>query len=135
GEDARAQNVLAAVRDRPAAQELLQLRGGDETPREGERADDDLEVERGERYPVQRALVAEVLRDADEARRERAERVRERGPLRDGRHRDAQPHAAADDRADRETERDEAVIDDVRVKERADDGDEHTQSGERHAAT
>ena len=56
------------------------------------------------------ALVAEVLRDADQARRQRPQRVRQRGALRHGGHRDAEPQRAADHGADREAERDPAVV-------------------------
>ena len=133
-EEQEVQDVLALVRDRLALHELLELRERDEAARERDAAEQDLEAERRDLERAEVLAVPEELRDADEGRREAAERVRERRPLRHGRHRDPEAHRDADRRAREEPDDDPLVAHDVVVEQRADDGEQHPELGHEHAA-
>ena len=93
------------------------------TSRPSARASDDVEMD----------AVRIVLGDADQRRRQAAERVRERDSLGHLGHRDARD-GGADDRADDEAGDDPVVGDDLLVEERADDGDQHADDADEDAA-
>src|SRR5207248_11052658 len=78
--------------------------------------------------------VAQVVGDADQRGGEGAEGVGKGGALGDRRNRDPDRHRSSDGRADDEADRDPAVIDDLVVDQRADDGEEHADLGEEHSA-
>ena len=75
-----------------------------------------------------------VLADADQRRRQRAEHVRERDALRHRRHRHELAERVADDVPMHEARDDPRVGEDLLVQQRADDGQQHAQRGELHAA-
>ena len=109
--------VLAAIGDRPRRHDLLELAGRHQAAREGEEAEDDLEHDRAGAERRQLAVLEpdQVLGGADQAGGEAAERVRERGPLRDGRERHARERDADRD-ADERGDRDPREVDDLRVR-------------------
>ena len=129
------EDVLALVGDRRAGDEALQLAERHDASGERQRAEEHLEPERRcASRPRDVPPCGVELGDADQRRREAAERVRERDSLGHLGHRDPDRDRGADDRADDEPGDDPLVADDLVVEERRDDGDEHADLAEDDAA-
>ena len=71
--------------------------------------------------------------NSNQRRCQRAERMRKRGALRDGSHRNPQSHADANDGAQPQSGRDPFVGDDFVMEESADDGEQHSRFRQKHA--
>jgi hypothetical protein len=76
-----------------------------------------------------------IFRRADQADGQRAERVGNRRPLRNGGHRHQQRHRNARRRARDHRDDDQIVIDHLMLDQRADDRDDHADLTRAHAAS
>ena len=108
-------DVLAFELDGLAVDDALQLAGGDERSGGGECAEHDFKAESAARDAGHFIGVDQEFADADQGRGQRAECVRERGPLRHGGHGNPDGHPRADDGAEGETGDDPDPGDDVRA--------------------
>ncbi len=108
-QDGEVHRVLALVDDGPLRQPLLQLARGHQAPREDEEAEPDLDAQHGGRELVDLVPHQVVVGRPDQRRRQAAEGVRERDPLRHGGHRDHQAQRDADRGADQRGHRDQHV--------------------------
>ena len=110
-----AENVLTFICDGPSGQQFLQLCRSNEAAGKRQCTDDDLEIQRRQFDPVD-VLEQDKFSNADQARCQCTERVRQRGSLRHGSHGDSQSHSAADDGTGDESENDPSVIDNLLVE-------------------
>ena len=133
----RIDELRAGIRDRPAGDELLQLREGDERAGERDRADQGRKL-RGD-APLD-ADVADVrphaveLDDRDERRRTAAHAVEQRHHLRHRRHLDLACGDRSEGAADRHSDDDLPVADDLGLSERDRDRDQHADGADLVAA-
>ena len=124
-----------SIHDRPRRNHFLQLARGDQAAGARQVAENHFERDRAHAERRQLAVLGPevVLRRADEARREAAERVRQRRPLRNGGERHPRQRNAGE-RSQHERNRDPAVADDQRMHQRADDRERHAADAGKHPA-
>ena len=138
GEDPEVHHVLPRIGDRPLRNPLhfLQLPGRHQAPGEGQEAEDHLDHQRrhAERRDVLRAFAEPqvVFRHPHQSRRESAEGVRQRRPLRHGGQRyTRQRHA--DQKAGGDGQQDPAVMHDLRLHPGRHHGDGHPPDAGEHS--
>ena len=126
-------DLLARIRDRPALDQLLQLRERDHRPGERDRADQGRERERDADVALQvsrRADQVVELRERDQRCGAAADAVEQRHHLRHRGHLHAPGRDCAERAADDHADGDLPVADDLRVREGDRDRDEHADGAD-----
>ncbi len=112
-------------------QDFLQFPERHQAGRERQEAEQGFQNERDHDKAMRRFAV--VFGGADQSRRQRAEGVRERGPLRDGRHGHQIRQRDAHGRANEESDENPLIADDFVAEQRADHGQQHADLAHIHA--